>query len=431
MPFESLGYTQSHSFLNSKNSSILLYNFYYLHSSCLDPPNDKNGSILMYDIEKRTFETAPEVAMSEINNLSISQNEEMAINISAFAKPQIADVTVYDIFSGDVIYRKIVEDAQCFAPDNINIICAYDKQITLRNINTNEDTFNAEMQDSIIQIRSQDNYLIISYKDSIAVIDYFDKSITYTRSNNEAELLNLNISNDRIFAATALGEIFVYNLKNSEFESKYQIPAFNQDSVFNISKTAKHYLYGNSIYSADNHESIYDFPAEDYYSKEVRFLGDDALVYLQRGEDSGTYNAFTYNLKTGTISPADHFTPKNSLFVYSSENKITVVQDCNKSVASLMAVRSTVSSVPDAITNDEMLLISPNPAEEEITINFPDAYGNEVNIRIIDLLGNVVFEDKLVDKSEIKIDISGFASGMYNVILGYGNSIKYGKFVKR
>jgi len=47
------------------------------------------------------------------------------------------------------------------------------------------------------------------------------------------------------------------------------------------------------------------------------------------------------------------------------------------------------------------------------------------------LLGNVVFEDKLVDKSEIKIDISGFASGMYNVILGYGNSIKYGKFVKR
>jgi hypothetical protein len=70
----------------------------------------------------------------------------------------------------------------------------------------------------------------------------------------------------------------------------------------------------------------------------------------------------------------------------------------------------------------------PNPTSGVLNINLPGNNGTLATIRITNILGSVILENKVVNgSSQIKLDVSGFDNGVYFVTVkgnGYENTIK-------
>jgi len=79
-------------------------------------------------------------------------------------------------------------------------------------------------------------------------------------------------------------------------------------------------------------------------------------------------------------------------------------------------------------TSVKSVKLYPNPTSGNLSVILPENPGNEVNIRITDLKGTVLFENKIAGSSnQIKLDLSAFDSGLYFVKLigsGVENTIK-------
>ena len=64
--------------------------------------------------------------------------------------------------------------------------------------------------------------------------------------------------------------------------------------------------------------------------------------------------------------------------------------------------------------------IYPNPATDQVAINVPDSQiGNVGNLKVIDKYNRLIFskEIKFENKNDLTLDLKGFPSGMYNVII--------------
>jgi hypothetical protein len=70
----------------------------------------------------------------------------------------------------------------------------------------------------------------------------------------------------------------------------------------------------------------------------------------------------------------------------------------------------------------------PNPTSGILNINLPVNNGTEATIRVTNILGSVILENKVVNGlSQVKLDVSGFENGIYFVTVkgsGYENTIK-------
>jgi len=94
-----------------------------------------------------------------------------------------------------------------------------------------------------------------------------------------------------------------------------------------------------------------------------------------------------------------------------------------------------INSAEEYTTINGSMIISPNPAENYITITGakPVTEGTLVSLRIMSLDGTLLQEKKIVSTGEdfnIDIDTNGLGVGMYLVQLQYNDKIKTEKFVK-
>lgn len=81
-------------------------------------------------------------------------------------------------------------------------------------------------------------------------------------------------------------------------------------------------------------------------------------------------------------------------------------------------------------SQNEMSLF-PNPANSYITIDFEDSnIATDTKVRIIDLLGNIVFENSYSEQSDITIDVSQFSDGLYTVSISTDSGQKNLKLIK-
>jgi hypothetical protein len=67
--------------------------------------------------------------------------------------------------------------------------------------------------------------------------------------------------------------------------------------------------------------------------------------------------------------------------------------------------------------------VYPNPTSGNLFVSMPENTGKEVTIRITNIIGTVIIENKVVNSSgQIKLDVSGLDNGVYFVnISGSGN----------
>ena len=73
----------------------------------------------------------------------------------------------------------------------------------------------------------------------------------------------------------------------------------------------------------------------------------------------------------------------------------------------------------------ESLTVYPNPSSGITTIQFSGIV--ETTLRITDMTGHVVFEDRIINSDSYNFDASAYKAGMYFIITDTGNVIKFVK----
>ena len=74
--------------------------------------------------------------------------------------------------------------------------------------------------------------------------------------------------------------------------------------------------------------------------------------------------------------------------------------------------------------------IYPNPAENDITILFPEMLTGETSIMIVDLTGKILMANKVIQANSIQLNIENFAPGIYFVQIQNANDFVAKSFVK-
>ena len=62
------------------------------------------------------------------------------------------------------------------------------------------------------------------------------------------------------------------------------------------------------------------------------------------------------------------------------------------------------------------LSVFPNPAEDMLHVKLPNQI-RPVDIQLVDVNGQVVYEQEAVTGNELSIDVSGYRSGVYVLVL--------------
>ena len=90
--------------------------------------------------------------------------------------------------------------------------------------------------------------------------------------------------------------------------------------------------------------------------------------------------------------------------------------------------------VPISIDPDYDVTVFPNPTQGNITLNYSTVSLEDLYVRVVDLSGNIVFENTfneiLEGNNSLEISSSSFAAGMYFVQISNNNKTFYLRFVK-
>ena len=91
---------------------------------------------------------------------------------------------------------------------------------------------------------------------------------------------------------------------------------------------------------------------------------------------------------------------------------------------------TNVTQVPDLPSLDDYMEVSPNPTLSELTIRFKSEPVKDRLAKIVDLMGNILIEQKIKRKREVSFDTSGLTQGIYLLYVVEGNTRYIRKIVK-
>ena len=84
---------------------------------------------------------------------------------------------------------------------------------------------------------------------------------------------------------------------------------------------------------------------------------------------------------------------------------------------------------PNSVIEDKLnlkLKIFPNPSNDIATIAFMGVQGNDIDVKLVNLLGEVVLHESFTSSSTLdnfNIDVSSFSNGVYNVVITSNDKI--------
>ena len=87
-----------------------------------------------------------------------------------------------------------------------------------------------------------------------------------------------------------------------------------------------------------------------------------------------------------------------------------------------------VTNIDDLIVNNEALSLAPNPAAQQVRIQYEIASRAEVSFRLYDMTGRVVWSNevnKVAGAHDMTLDLNQIAPGSYTLIMGYDNRVSY------
>ena len=87
---------------------------------------------------------------------------------------------------------------------------------------------------------------------------------------------------------------------------------------------------------------------------------------------------------------------------------------------------SLVLDVNEDLTRLNKFMVFPNPSNDIATITFMGIQGNDIDVKLVNLLGEVVLHESFTSSStldDFNIDVSSFSNGVYNVVITSNDKI--------
>ncbi|MBI3519821.1 MAG: T9SS type A sorting domain-containing protein [Bacteroidetes bacterium] len=108
----------------------------------------------------------------------------------------------------------------------------------------------------------------------------------------------------------------------------------------------------------------------------------------------------------------------------------TAAQTSNKTKSNVK--HNDFSILPTKLEDllNSYLLISPNPARDEVWVNFNTAVTSATNIKVTDVLGKEIYEQVIYEGKKVSIPLTNFKSGLYFIQILSGKNSIVKKFVK-
>ena len=212
-------------------------------------------------------------------------------------------------------------------------------------------------------------------------------SYTCLKSNKDQSLKGLSTFS---LATTQVGEVAQARMTTTPIHYANAIPlARNQPTKIG------RFIIANSEEWTSNSNPLFSL-------QESKILGLTSTVIVAYIDESNELVALTPSLKTVTT-----LVEKSSLLNINEGNK-----------------RSVASS------NDETIVLYPNPAIDELNIDFTTLHRSDIVIHIHDMQGRLVkqIHSSVMDGlNHLKIDLSEFAKGMYTMKLSDSKELNFVK----
>ena len=140
---------------------------------------------------------------------------------------------------------------------------------------------------------------------------------------------------------------------------------------------------------------------------------------------------FSYTFQGNYTLPADANSPVNHMLEHTVEDfnnlgvAVWIQDDITKEILQ-STTASLVTDVNENLTSIDKFMVFPNPSNEIATIAFMGLQGNDIDVKLVNLLGEVVLHESFTSSSTLdnfNIDVSSFSNGVYNVVITSNDKI--------
>jgi hypothetical protein len=153
----------------------------------------------------------------------------------------------------------------------------------------------------------------------------------------------------------------------------------------------------------------------------------NSIAIIDNGDGSFTFNAigaqnifnYTWNFDDGSSNVSGSGLPGQVIhtFVCGDYNvTLTLNNDCGTVVATRLISIDCLTGIDNISELQKEISIFPNPSTSKVTIA-NKAHLKMKEISIVNLMGQTVYKNDKVNAEQIEINTTGFASGLYNVMI--------------
>ena len=238
---------------------------------------------------------------------------------------------------------------------------------------------------------------------------------------------------DEIPTITESGYYTLYPNQGNREGSVYKIASSNPDEFFVLEFRKKELPFDSEI--ANSGVMIYRVNTQFDGNAGTNFYDvfDEVYVYRYSGtnENDGIINAATFYQNSPLLDQFNPWTNPSPFLTDGTVCFFELNQFTNKLADSISFYYST-----EPISIDEMNLVSsdvrifPNPAQNQLTIQFQKSFEKQIPYILYDATGKEIIRGSFSDSVET-IDLSRFSSGFYCIKMAQGSENKTYKFIKQ
>ncbi len=235
--------------------------------------------------------------------------------------------------------------------------------------------------------------------------------------------------------ANSKGVIFQYDPVSGIYTKKFDFDGtlYGSDVEGSLMQASDGKLYGTTYTGGVNNGGVlFQFdPVSNIFTKKVDFAitngGQGTLVQASDGKLYGT------TIVGGVNSKGVLFQYDPSISTYAKKYDFDGVHGLQPQFNRLLEmVGSVVTGISPAssFAIGNLFSITPNPANDKLMIRFNGQTFSEVNIRIMDVIGKEVLNDRMNESQTKTILLDNFRPGLYFIEIQSGKDRVVKKFIK-
>ncbi len=173
--------------------------------------------------------------------------------------------------------------------------------------------------------------------------------------------------------------------------------------------------YNNSTDSLSKDFFIHELPAVSFFPDPQNSVTGDTIHFINQSTPSNATFAWDFGngSQSSDISPAYAFTSPGTFEVSLTA---TSLYGCTQTLYNIPVNISAAMEVP-LIEKPLACNVYPNPSTGQFTISLPETTAGKIEIRVLNIYGQLVYQASEKNISEIKLNLQGSQPGTYLLMI--------------